>query len=282
MTTAVRTSAAIPLKRGIEVRNELVSPAQAKAWLEGRLPNRRVSPSTVAKLARDMIGGRFVPNGETIKLNEAGRLLDGQHRLEGVVQAGIPVLMTIARNVPDEAMPTIDAGRARTFGDVVAIRGGANSNVVASAAQWLARYEQGSITSQHALSHSELDDVLARHPRLGESTKKAGVAGKIIPPGMLAFVHYVASGKDEAMADEFVTMVQTGTASDGSGLASEHPAFRLRERFIAQKGSKLKIARIERMAVLIRAWNLYRAGRSIKILRWRSSGPAAEPFPDFE
>lgn len=91
-----------------------VSPATAERWLAKNTANyRALSADKVALYARDMKNGDWKNNGETIKFYEDGTLFDGQHRLAGVVKAGVPVLMTVVWGI-NKDVTICDSGMNRT------------------------------------------------------------------------------------------------------------------------------------------------------------------------
>lgn len=59
--------------------------------------NRKVLPSHVAALANNMINGTWRFNGDTIRFDANGTLIDGQHRLMAIVKSGktIPCLFVV-------------------------------------------------------------------------------------------------------------------------------------------------------------------------------------------
>lgn len=64
--------------------------------------------------------GRWNPHVPNIlSFGEDGTLFDGQHRLESVVQSGVPCWFEINENVPMSAFPYFDQGKARTAADFV-------------------------------------------------------------------------------------------------------------------------------------------------------------------
>lgn len=90
-----------------------VSPATAKRWLAKNTANyRALSADKVSMYARDMKNGEWKNNGETIKFYEDGTLFDGQHRLAGVVKAGVPVLMTVVWGISKD-VKICDSGMKR-------------------------------------------------------------------------------------------------------------------------------------------------------------------------
>ena len=97
----------------------LVGPEEARALLERNAEfQRKVRPNRVQEYAEEMRAGRWCDNGETIKMDELGRLIDGQHRLRAVIESGTAQVMTVAYGLPADAYKTIDAGLGRRLTDV--------------------------------------------------------------------------------------------------------------------------------------------------------------------
>lgn len=261
---------------GPQVSVESITP-DAAAQLVGTMGrNRRSRRPRVEQYARDMKEGRWTLNGATVVIDRDGKLLDGQHRMAAVVEAGVAVNMMVVRGVDTDAMPTIDTGMARTYSDVIGIRGAMHANVAAAIARLWWQYERDAMHLNVPSSHAELDTVRVAHPLIDASASK--VAGenlrRLIPPSPLGFVHAYVSEYDVAAADDFLQMVATG-----AGLAESHPVFALRRRLIDNLSNKAKVQRTEMVALVILAWNATYLQRDVRVLRWRSKGPAAEAFP---
>lgn len=114
------------LASGIVCRIVHYTPAMALAVLEASCDSnpRPVSQSHVDAIAAEIKAGGFMFNGEPIIFDEKGRLIDGQHRLRAIVQAGIGVDLLEVRGVPNKVKDTIDiVSRRRSFGDILAGRG---------------------------------------------------------------------------------------------------------------------------------------------------------------
>jgi hypothetical protein len=77
-------------QRGVEWMT--VTPDQALKWLEDtNTNNRSVRDIHVQRLASDMKNGKWRGfNGEAIRFDSLGRLVDGQHRLWACTVAGVP------------------------------------------------------------------------------------------------------------------------------------------------------------------------------------------------
>ncbi len=101
---------------------ETITPQRAKELFDNRSPkNRDISQALIKKYSHDMKTGNWKVTHQAIALNEDGRLIDGQNRMLAVIEAGVPVEMLVAYDVPDETMMGIDIGLSRRAHDVLSI-----------------------------------------------------------------------------------------------------------------------------------------------------------------
>ena len=257
-----------------------ITPHMAQVWLERGGKNRRVSPRLVIRLAAAIRRGEWMLTGDSIKIGEDNTVLDGQHRLHAIFQAGIPVTSLVVRNVAATAMDVIDTGRARKASDVLALHGYVSVAAVASAARSLllidrfGRYNANSREVAELVSNANILRYVEAHPeihdgvRMGETLRGAGMAGGA---GLLgAFCTLILRVDDEA-AQEFAYSL-----GSGANLEPDSPILRLRNRLATQQrfyGSGDE--REAYLAIAIKAWNAWRKGEQMKLLIWRES----EGFP---
>lgn len=108
----------------------LISPEIAKQLFDSRIKNRTINWKRVHLYTEEMKAGRWRMNGETIKVNADGRLLDGQHRCLAVMDYGKPVWFSIAKAVDTEAFATMDSGYPRRASQVLGMQDIKNSVAV--------------------------------------------------------------------------------------------------------------------------------------------------------
>ncbi|WP_321792804.1 hypothetical protein [Caballeronia sp. J97] len=122
-----------------------VSPALAERWLGSNHGNRFVKPRLVRYYAQQMKSGRWRLNGECIKFATDGSMIDGQHRLNGVVQSGVTVEMEVRVGLDRDAALTVDTGAARTAADVMSMRGLTHweADALGAAIKLLVNHERG-------------------------------------------------------------------------------------------------------------------------------------------
>lgn len=102
-------------------KQETITPEIATEMLAKNFGNRRVNGKRVTMLAKDMESGNWTESPQPISFDPDGNLLDGQHRLTAIKKSGIPVQMSVAYEVPKEAV--IDRVLERSPGDALYMRG---------------------------------------------------------------------------------------------------------------------------------------------------------------
>lgn len=268
---------------------EDVAPAQAQAWLDRGGHNRPPTKGRVGRYARIMARGEWQLNGEAIKLDREGRVIDGKHRLLACVESGATIRTLVIRGLDPEIFPVLDIGKARTPGDVMGIAGYQNRVAIASAARGLItieatgrydprlRRETEPLVTHAALlhyvqEHPEVEEgvLLANHLRGGHLSGGAGLLGTLC--ALLLRV-------DRDAAAEFVEAL-----TSGANLDADSPILRFRNRLISeQRMPNDQGSREHLLALGIKAWNFWRAGERIGQLTWhaeRTSGRrGGEPFP---
>lgn len=106
----------------IRTNIEVITPQTAKIYLQENYSNRSLSPSTVHCYATDMKNGDWLLNGEAICFDQEGRLRNGQHRLQAVIESETPTEFVVIRNIPNSNAEIYDRGRGRTVRDTLLIR----------------------------------------------------------------------------------------------------------------------------------------------------------------
>ena len=103
---------------------ELLTPAAAMVLAKSTVgQNRKVSKPYVRMLVSEMKGGRWKENGESIKQDRTGRLVDGQHRCWACALSGVSIWVQMTYNVEDNARETLDIGRKRSSFDRLLVEG---------------------------------------------------------------------------------------------------------------------------------------------------------------
>ena len=100
---------------------QIITPEIAKGYLLKNTDNRNKRGWWVSGLANMIKRGEWVLTHQGIGITKSGKLLDGQHRLEAIIEANIPVPMMVTTGVSDDAYKVLDNGIKRTLADLTGI-----------------------------------------------------------------------------------------------------------------------------------------------------------------
>ena len=269
--------------QGVVIR--VITPSMATKMLELNQINRPLSDHHVARIAQQIKNGLWRFNGDSIKIAKNNDVLDGQHRLWACIMADTPIKTVIVRDIDPNAFSTIDTLRKpRAGADVLALAGLERYRRETSAAlTWLLRFQRkllpSNMSGRNRIENSDIEDAWAAHPSMVDAVSRVYLFKKIIPPSQLGCLFYQFSNRHQDKAEEFVTALE-----DTSGLPLTHPAFVLRQLLVALQEKKLNTKKdsLYTMAVSIKAWNAFRAGKKIGQLKWRRSGTKPEGWPTID
>lgn len=254
-----------------------VTPAMASEWLRDAHQNRKVRTTFVSRLAEAMRAGEWRSNGQPLIFSDAGRLLDGQHRLLAVVESGETVRFLIVRGVPEAAMVTIDRGTKRSFSDFLEIHGYSAGRLVSAAVRFAMSIEDGTYFADWThYSYEKMQAWLDVNPRIVDSVAKyRSISRGMIVGSIASALHYLMSRKDPKQATQFWDRVIIG-----EGITKSDVEFKLRERLLDElRGTSRMVIERERVALCIKAWNIRRAGAPCERLLFRMDAKYPEAFP---
>src|SRR5205814_8239827 len=112
-------------------------PELAQEWLDRGGSNRKITRRRVEAMTAAIQRGEWQLTGEAIKLDDEGRVRDGQNRLHAIVQAGMPVRSVVARGVSEDAFDVMDTVRSCNAVDVLHMHVYSSQNSLAAATSWM-------------------------------------------------------------------------------------------------------------------------------------------------
>jgi len=242
---------------------EVITPELAERLLKDNTSNRPILRRVVERYRRDMTGGKWVLNGQTIKIGRSGRLLDGQHRCKAAIAGNCSFYAIVVRQVADSVFDTLDIGGRRSMAAVLQSRGLGNSVVLAGALRRLAAFERGQ-TLVYNLTYSDLLAVLDRHPDVVTNAARIAAKSKKLIEGTSAVaLHYWLGREDPVKADAFFDRLH-----DGIDLNRTHPILHLRNRLIDGRSADGRpLTAEQKIALVLKSWRAFIEGRAVRQLR---------------
>ncbi len=274
-------SAVLQLPKPSEITYEVVriSPTVAERWLGRNSQNRNIRHGWVSDLARMMVDGEWLLNGEAIKFAHDGVLLDGQHRLHAIVQSGKTVPMLVVRGLPANAQDTMDTGRARNAAHMLQIKGYPNATNLAATARIVLIYRDGVRESINSckVSNRRIEEFARGNTMLAYASSQSSWISRSfrVRPALIGAAMYILMGIDADAAQEFFDR-----CADGVGLAAGSPILALRARVAANREERVNNPAEGDLSLIFRTWNAWRQKKSTSQIRVYVNGeliPCPEP-----
>jgi hypothetical protein len=256
-----------------------ITPQMAEEMLARNTHNRNLRHRVVSSYAADMAAGAWAEDGQSIKFAKDGTLLDGQHRLAAVAESGATVRMLVVRNLPLDAQENMDTQAKRSFSDVLKLRGEDNYIPLAAAVRRVHLWELG-IRRPGGNTTPTVRQLLAtldKYPWLRDTVRATSTARAQLPihGSIISLAHWLFVQIDPEDCEFFFARLV-----DGVGLADGDPIHVLRRTVIREMTAGTKLTETVVLAYVIKAWNAYREGRKIGLLKFRVGGAKPEPFPE--
>lgn len=280
-------SGLVPVTIAASPRTEWVTitPHLARQWIaDNNSNNRAVREVYVKRLATDMVAGKWKGlNGEAIRFDVSGRLVDGQHRLLACIEADRAFDSLLVTGLDSEVYSTIGIGAKKNFSDFLGpVHGEKNVALLAAAIRLVCIWQKGSLggaikDGSTFPTIAELEMSLAANPGVRQSANFVASCGglkKILTPSYAALIHYAATTQHaQSRGELFLSRL-----SDGLALESSDPVYQLRKFLLSQKSSTPGHRRAGQayvLALAIKAWNSFKDSKPMVSLRLASN----ETFP---
>src|SRR3954452_22938515 len=138
--------------------------------LAANTSNRPLSKATVRSFAEAMRRGDWLVTHQGIAFDTAGVLVDGQHRLAAIVEADLPVELTVFTEVDPDTFDVLDTGKRRNAADVLAIEGEKSTTLLAAMVRTVWQYQNRPDASWSsgaaAVTNHQIVQTLEANPKL--------------------------------------------------------------------------------------------------------------------
>jgi hypothetical protein len=280
-------------KSGRTIGFEVITPTQATAYLNSMPGNRPLSNKEVEYLVQQALAGTFYAAVAPIHFDAQGRLRNGQHRMWMVVESEKELEFLVVRNASEQEIDALDIGKRRSSGDVLALDGYANGQLLAGGLTNLWMYEHNIIPGYSrsffatknapGMTNHTMREYMTLHPKMVQSVEylKTTPSVRLLgPPAMLAFLHYAILRANPSRGPAFWASIATQNFS-----SQDDPAYRLYDRLGRAKGKTEgrggRLTPPEVAALSIKAWNSWVQGKEVKLLRWTPPGRRESNSEDF-
>ena len=256
------------IEQNIVTSVETITPESATSWLRANRNNRPVRRSHVNFLASEILAGNWQINGQAIVIAEDEQVLDGQHRLLAVIEAGQQIQSLVVYGISGDAFKTIDTSAVRSNSDALCLHYNEMPKYIvqaaANAVKWCKRLERGNLKSTKKVSNTDIIEYVNAHPSLLECASILNSYPHDARPVAISCgtaCYDIFARKSQDLASEFMRKVYTGEGIDRGDVE-----YILRIALMKDATRTVKLPTDAKVRMMVKAWN------------WRRRGmPAANP-----
>lgn len=260
----------------MEVDIRMITPEIADEMLSKNTNNRNISAAKLLQYTRDMQEGRWKESGNTISVGPSGRLLNGQHRLMALREAGISMEFIIVTEDNDEVFDVFDTGLNRNLSLLLKMHGVTSPLIAGGIAKLVMSYDKNPnlVWHESALTRYEkMDFAIANKEQTEVCSQMASVFGSHMKAGKnwyaaLMFLILRDSGNKEKLDIFHKSMCE------GVGMGADDPRLAFRNYLIRNGAPGTFWEQQSYLALGIIAWNDWINGNKRQQVRWmRTSLP---------
>jgi hypothetical protein len=254
------------------VIDALITPEIASLLLQYNDPgetNRHIRRRSVNATVASLKSGEWENTGEPIIMSDSKLLNDGQHRLQAIIEAGVPAVLDLRFGIKRRAFRSTNSGRSRSAGDALQISGKRNPHHLSIATRLIIAYEDGLPGSlRGSIPNGRIVDALDLWPDIEECMHYSEKLPKRLRIAATQALGYLArKSANEATVLQFFEILLTGEGK------ANNPPHQYREWLFRRTFGQGAESRTTQLAVGIIAWNAYRKGVILPKLEWNPSMP---------
>lgn len=261
---------------GVTASIEDVGTVEAMAMLARNGPNggrnRKLHPDQVEYLGIEIKEGRWILNGQGIKIGATGCMLDGQHRCTAVAQTGTAIRTLVVRGLDDEVFATFDGGQRSSYAKRAAPRS-TYAHERGAALRVIGMIEAGDEAAR--ITATRQRQLEQGYPDLERGIVASRKAGAILSNSVGAALYAILSRIDGTATQAFFRSL-----ADGEDLDEDMPVYQLREKLLRHGRSKSDRIHAKHARWTIHAWNANYEGRALTRIK-DTRGPGFPPIAGF-
>lgn len=254
---------------------EFIGPEEATAYLEFNEGNRQLRPDTVKTYVRDLQKGRWLITGDAIRIDTTGKLIDGQHRLKAISEAGIGAWFLVVRNVDPHVQSVLDTQARRNATDALRFAGvRQNARVISAIARSAVAYKRFLDNEEcstgfklEVISNMEIEEWVKDHPEVHEAAVMAVRLNKSAGNGVTAwgmcYMKFMAIAPAEGR-EFFNSLADFQTRGKGD---PRHTLLTYQPSVTRGRG-----ALGEMLIAISTSWNYFREGKDLDYIKTKVNG----------
>lgn len=263
--------------RQVQVEFQWISPDKARDYLATNVCNRACSKASVKRWADTMKAGAWKLSSDAIAFDWNGVLINGQHRLNALIETGATMPFLVAYNFPPESKNALDVGKKRALHEIMTINGyPITLNETAICKFIMTPWGKGTATNpDHEVHRAKLKRVHQRlKPEIDfilENTKFKEFAA----PELAALTLLLARSQDPELVCDFINLLRGKGRLDGTFKKQDEVVSLYRDHTIRIRDRGFGISGMNSYKLLATVAHKFLNGENPRTLRPLAQSPFA-------
>jgi hypothetical protein len=256
----------------IETRYVIITPSFANYLMKHRNPrNRKINKTRVNLFTNSMLNDKWRFNGDTIRFDYNGDMLDGQHRLLAIINSNKSQVVTLISGLDPSVFDSIDVGGKRSGSDTLSVNNVPSPTLTASVVKFIFAFEHNKYSAnRNTVRNLANDEIHQYYTALNDVDASVRFVGKMVKrgqhlltPSMLGGLHYILAQNDVDNANDFLEKVYLGTNVD-----EDSYIYSLRNKLVKAKFDKnFKITNKVLIESISYVWKKCKEGKTGKNIK---------------
>lgn len=255
-----------------------VTPGMAAEMLQrNRELNRNINERYVSDFAADIKNGRWSVTGQGLSFDTNGKLLDGQHRLQACIDAGVSFTTWVAFGISPESFLHHDRGQNRRNGQLFKMAGLPLGNTLSVSTRFVILFETGNISlspREHGIVSINHADRPAVEDMISWTQARPEFVNLLVDNGG-TYRHLTGLSRSYGHALHWIIRSQYPKKGDtfmerlclGIDIMRGDPIHRVRMKLERATNEKYQMPSAWRAAFVIKAFNAWNKGTALSILK---------------
>ncbi|WP_158679171.1 hypothetical protein [Streptomyces sp. Tu 6176] len=239
-----------------------VTPKMAEEFLSLAAVNRRLDAGQVRALTQAIRRGEWKLTHQGIAFDEAGALIDGQHRLYAIIEADTPVDMLVFDGLSKDVFPVLDAGKRRSAADTLSSTGAKYLTLLSSTIRHVLLFkEMPNDPWSGSRAHVSNDRILKAYHGDKSMYEESVAVGRELSKYLFtsqtaaAVGFFLTTEAAPAMPnDQWVSGLKSGAGLD---FGDARLALREVPKESHRRGSRRRMGMRDQVSIYIKAWNAW-------------------------
>jgi hypothetical protein len=245
----------------------MLSKSDIEMLLEQNTNNIPPVQSKITLYSELMLKGEWKYNGDSIRISDKGILLDGQNRLLAAQKVGFSIESDIVAGLPEDVFNTIDQGRVRQRGHLLARSLGSSAtqseaNNISKAVSKIMKHDMGysqqtgvgkGTNAKLLITPDDIYKYVENNPNIIDEvtyTKDTFGSRSLVPQSTILYIYHIGCRYDEEYTKKFLKKVFLA-----SGLNEGETLHHLNQVLVRIKSKQTKWSSADIENTLIKVWN---------------------------